>query len=192
MCSPAWLEAQQGPFLDRSSWCCVVHGLCGLTHECRVIHGNCPQLESLVEGWCHSVRRRFHDKYILFEAKLKARIPKESTPLNNIRWKKIYKSSAAVPLPVLLLRSPFPCPLLQVPLLPRLRYILPSLPLPRVVVPAMWPRRAPRGVTYRIILYISSMSSSSSAFFTTFCAFSLRPTFLAPVSRRFSLLFGHV
>ena len=29
-------------------------------------------------------------KYILFEAKLKARNPKESTPLNNIRWKKIY------------------------------------------------------------------------------------------------------
>ena len=26
------------------------------------------------------------DKYILFEAKLKARNPKESTPLNNIRW----------------------------------------------------------------------------------------------------------
>ena len=25
-------------------------------------------------------------KYILFEAKLKARNPKESTPLNNIRW----------------------------------------------------------------------------------------------------------
>ena len=29
-------------------------------------------------------------KYILFEAKLKARNPKESTPLNNIRWKKTY------------------------------------------------------------------------------------------------------
>ena len=29
-------------------------------------------------------------EYILFEAKLKARNPKESTPLNNIRWKKTY------------------------------------------------------------------------------------------------------
>ena len=34
-------------------------------------------------------------EYILFEAKLKARNHKESTPLNNIRWKKIYKSPAA-------------------------------------------------------------------------------------------------
>ena len=77
-------------------------------------------------------------KYILFEAKLKARNPKESTPLNNIRWKKNILVIRCVQCRCQCssLRSALPCSLLQVSLLPCLRYCLPSLPVPRVVVPA--------------------------------------------------------
>ena len=48
---PAWLEAQQDPFLDRSSGCCVVASVARLMTGHRIAR----DFESLGEEWYHSI-----------------------------------------------------------------------------------------------------------------------------------------